>query len=641
MALEGVPVAAEPSREDVVAGFLSLLFERGPEAIPPAYRRAVLAEAWRRIEDPETGFLFFWLNLAHLHIKGKGYGGVGWQRACPGGKPRRNKAGRSWEWQAHIAAMLPSHPLLLILKARQIGFTYLLANFVIWCCISAPEQIIAVVANKMQSSKRLLRRALQVYNRLPDWVKDHYAMVNPALSHMEFANGSFVEPYSGDPDAARGDAASRLIADEIGEFDRLDDWWSANESVADGGGQMVMFGTAKDNGIEQWCDDCDKGDELTVLSVDTGLGEIVRMPVMRSDGDMDFIFVPDNVHPDRTDEWRGKAMKRYRGNLSNFDREHPLNWRDAFTGVGRAYFNEPRLKEVSAVARELFEARDRRGTLLASSTDPTDVRFVEDPFGHVVIHASETEFAELLAQNRAFVIGADCAGDRATGDYHAASGVQKGDVPEFSPLTGERLDGHKDIVPHRQLLTIHGHFDGDEYAELLMRAGYLLGSALIGVEANGVGGGIIRYLRRRHYPNIYRRRTKPTKKGDKPMLEYGWWSTAETKGVAYGELERCLRNGWTDIRDMATLVEMRNVVSLGGGKIGAREPKHDDNPDGLAIAHAMMPYARVFAGTTVSEDISAEPEYGTMAWLLREFDERDRLARTGLLGHNNDRILAG
>lgn len=640
------PVAAEVDRSALIDGFVTVLLAKGPSEIPEKFRQPTIDEAWRRLCDPEMGFAWFWLHLAWIHVKGRGKG-TGWQRACPDSKPRQNANGRDWAWQLEVARVIVLYTLMLILKARQIGFTYLVANLVIWAAISDNEQIIAVIANKMQSSKRLVRRSVQVYNRLPDWVKARVRITNPAISRLEFSNGSVVEPYSGDPDAARSDAATWVFADEIGEIDKLNDWFASTESVADSGGRLVMFGTAKDNGMEDWCIEADSGEQVEECVIPAEEGKVIRLPVMQSDSDMAFLFVPDYVHPERTDEWRARKVKVYKGNLRNFDREHPLTWRDAFIAQGKGYFDPLKLKEQYLKQMALYEARDRRGTLLPSGNG---YKFVEDPYGHIVIHATEEEFAEVLAARRPWVMFADVAGSSPSGDYHATSAVNVGRVPSFEQMA---LEGHRavagvskfegEIIPHKQLITIHGYMDQDHYAELLMRVGYFLGTALIAVEVNGVGTGIIGFLRKARYPNLYIRTVKATKFGQKARREYGWYTTSESKHEAYGEGERLLRNDFIEVRDVETINEMTNVLHLGGQKIGAREPKHDDRSDGLTGACAMISSARAFAGGEyVSTAVNRGPEFGTLEWLTARIDARhNERTRRGAIGSENRDILAG
>jgi hypothetical protein len=593
-------IPATTSPEAVLEGFIGILHEHGADKVPERYRQEVLDAEWERICDPETGFAYFWLWYAMVQIKGrrkKGQavekGRYGWQRACPGGLPRTDSSGRSWHWQYLVALEIVLYDLLLMLKARQIGMSFEFANLVDWAAMTANEQNIAVIANKLQSAERLVRRAHAVYRRLPGWMRERCPVKSFAIRRTEFANGSVVEPYSGDPNAARSEAATWVFVDEVGEIEHLYEFYAATESVAEGEGcHFVLFGTAKDNGIEAWCIDGDAGDVVSTQFVPDAGEAGYTIEVREGLNGMHFMFLPYFLHPARDEAWMARKRRTYKGNLANLDREYPGTWQQAFQAVGSKFFDEKaRMRAIMSV-RDVWEARDRRGTLVMDATAPSGIRFAEDGFGHVVMHASDEEMAAALSDGRPFTIGADCAGDRPMGDFHAATGLHVGIVPESDTIPQE-------VIPHQQLMTIHGYMDGDHYGTLLCRMGLFLNRALLGIEVNGLGVAVLKRCRALGYPKLYARRTAPTTKKDRPGRELGWYSTSANKSMGYGEAERLLRNEWIDIRDPETLEEMGQVLTLGGGKIGAREPRHDDRPDGLMIAVAMVPYA----GRVVSSEV--------------------------------------
>lgn len=645
---------ANLSAEEVAEGFLLLMLTKGgPAAVPEKYRKATLDLFWERYSHPETGFRFFLTWFGKLYVKGQR-----WQDFVPKCEktgapvPRIHPdTGKSWDWQLDVAAQIPLHEKLFILKSRQVGFSYVMCNYAEWCATRRAETPVAMIANRLQSAERNMRRVKNVHNRLPEWFREMVPLTNPAVRRMEYGNGSYIEPYSGDPDAARSEGAAHVLVDEAGEIDRLDEFWAATEAVADDGGQIVLFGTAKPNGIRHWCEEGAAGTvvgniELDAYDADGVRSVVSRLPVYKSTSEVDFLFIPYYAHPARDEAWYEKRRKTYKRSLKEFDQEYPSTWEMAFIDAGLTYFE---MKRMDAVRNELqaeveggmmlWEARDRRGSLLWDGDGR--VKFVEDPYGHVVIHAKADEFAELLATGRPFVIGADCAGNRVTGeaDSHAASALQIGHVP----FTEQDLDSGRfdEIIPHRQLVTIHGRMDQDAYAELLVRLGTYLGTALLAIEANGVGIGVINGVKRRRYKAIFKRRTKPTKKGDKPTQEYGWWSGGNTasgsgtKHIAYGEYARCFHNGYLEIRDVGTVTEMRDVLHLGGGRIGAKDPKHDDRPDGLAICHGVLPYAgKYLPGIAASTEVEA-PAFGTMEWLMARCDERLKNRGRDVLGLEN------
>lgn len=621
----------------VLEGFITILHEHGPGKIPPAYRQQVIDAEWERICDPEVGFAYFWLWYAMVQIKGRRKRGeahdesrFGWQRACPDGKPRVDASGRSWYWQYLVALEVILYDLLLILKARQIGMSFEFGNLVIWAAITAKEQQIAVIANKLQSAERLQRRARTVYHKLPAWMRDRVKLTNPAIRRMEFSNGSVAEPYSGDPNSARSEAATWVFVDEVGEIERLYEFYAATESVAEGEGcHFILFGTAKNNGLEAWCIDGDAGDVLSTQFVPDAGESGYTIEVKDGINGMAFMFLPYFLHPARDEAWMERKRKTYKGNLANLDQEYPSTWQMAFNSVGGKFFNDEARKRQIEVQRPIWEERDRRGTILPDPSAQSGYKFVDDPYGHVVIHATHDEWQDALSNGRPWCAGADCAGDRPSGDYHAAAFINLGVIPEPDTV-------QTDVIPHRLLLTIHGHMDADHYAELLVRAGYLCNRALLAIEVNGLGVGVLKPVVRMRYPAIYKRRTAPTNRHDKSGHEYGWYSLQSNKGMAYGETERLLRNDWIEIRDHETLDEMGQILTLGSGKLGARDPKHDDRSDALTIAIGVSPYVR----GVLRYDKPTDEEEAPFWSLARAFEQLPDPTKAGIIGNEMGRYMA-
>ena len=313
---------------------------------------------------------------------------------------------------------------------------------------------------------------------------------------------------------------------------------------------------------------------------------------------------------------------------------------DMFIGSGQGYFDHDALVKsvkVLEVRQEngdsLWESRDQRGVLLWENEARKTVKFVPDACGDVVLHCTPAELDAFLESRRPFNIGVDCAGDRPEGDYHAASGVQSG----LYPIHEDDVVKPSEIIPARQLLTIHGYMDADLYAAILVRAGYMLGTAQLTVEANGVGVNVLKGVRKFGYPNIYMRRTKPDNKRDKATMVMGYYSTQATKHIAYGETERLLRNGWLEVRDIATLGEMTFIRSLGGGALGAPKPKHDDRSDGLTLAVAGLSTARIFEHPRFFQ-ADIEHEQFSVKAILAEL-EREKESRA-FLGSERQGFLA-
>jgi hypothetical protein len=622
------------SPEAVLQGFIDLLHEAGPTAIPPAYLGAVLDEEKRRLSDFESGLEYYAAHYGQLWVKGRG-----WLRFMPDGKPRVNDAtGKDWGWQPRVWRLIGKFYVLLILKARQLGLTFSCSMTAQWigqwlgCNPDHGAQIVAVFTNKMANSKRLVRKARDMYRRQPEWFNALSPMSNDGITRIEYANGSAIEPFAGNTDASRAEAATWVLVDEVGHIDNLDGAFASFEACADNGGRVVMWGTANGTGtlLHQWCIDGAAGEVVEDIIHETPDGA-QHIEVYSGLNEMHFVFLSWMLHADRDEAWRERKRRMYKGNLTMFDQEYPTRWEDAFIGTGTAYFDYASVVRQAEAQRDVWESRDRRGTFLWEDFDKRLVKFVSDPCGEVVIHASHDELMEFMSQRRPFVIGADCAGSEPTGDYHAASVLQVGRIP----IHEDDVIPPNEVIPHRQLITIHGYMDSDVYANLLVRCGYYCGRALLGIETNGVGVAVLKAALRLGYPAMYVRRTDPDNIVDKALGRRGWFTTASLKQVTYGEFERLLRNDFIEVRCVQTLDEMRSVRSLGGGRIGVSSPKHDDRADATMVAVGLTTRARTFEHPGFY-DARLVPEF-SFEQFMQEMEEEQH--RKSLLGSEQSGYL--
>ncbi len=623
--------------EQVIEGWIHVLHRTGDLAkIPAEIRKTIKATEIERIRDEKTGLAYAFRWYAYVYLKRRI--GAGWHRFMPEGKPRASEdTGKDWAWQEQLCLWIVQFTFFLNMKARQLGTSHVWVFASVWMATFFEQQKIGHFSNNYINSQRNVVRARQMYSRFPAWLREEFPLVNPAKSGMEWANGSTMEPFAAGDDAGRSEGLTAAFVDEVGEIDKLEFVWPSLEACAENGGRIFAWGTAPQAGtsslIHGWCVDATAGKQVGQIVQETPEGEVVA-PVYFGINEMGFCFLPATLHAERNTHWFEVKRRQYKGNIAEFLRNYPIgSWEEAFIAAGSAYFDHEAMKAAVRVVREAFEERDRVGTLLWVNEEKHQVAFFEDPQGHVTIHASHEEWEDALKMRRPFVGGADCAGDKSSNrrslDFHAASFVQSGVVP----YDGE-LDLRGGVIPHRQLLTIHGQMDTDIYAQFLVRAGYFTGTSLLVIETNGVGTAVLKEVRRLRYPAIYARRVKPTSKLDKPTKEYGWFTTDTLKAVAYGETERQFREGWLEVRDYATLLEMADVRNLSGAKIGASEPKHDDRPDGLVLAVYNMPRARDFSPTDETFEQRPQDALEALFERLERKDERDWLGQEmqGVLG---------
>jgi hypothetical protein len=149
---------------------------------------------------------------------------------------------RLWPTQANTLEIVHGHRLVCILKARQLGLTWLVLGYALWLILFQPAATILLFSRRDDESVDLLRTRLRgMYDRLPEWLKVRCFTVDND-HEWELSNGSRVLAF---PTTA-GDSytASLAIIDEADLVPDLDQLMSAVKPTIDGGGRMILLSRA-------------------------------------------------------------------------------------------------------------------------------------------------------------------------------------------------------------------------------------------------------------------------------------------------------------------------------------------------------------------------------------------------------------
>ena len=137
----------------------------------------------------------------------------------------------------------------LTLKARQIGWTTLVAAHQFWLAFFHPDQNIIDLSRTERESVLLLRKTKYGAKHLPDWMinRGPKSLVEHQ-QRMAFDNGSQIVSMPSASDPARGESASLVVVDEWAFLPSPEDAWASIEPVADVGGRIIGLSTANGSG---------------------------------------------------------------------------------------------------------------------------------------------------------------------------------------------------------------------------------------------------------------------------------------------------------------------------------------------------------------------------------------------------------
>ena len=137
----------------------------------------------------------------------------------------------------------------LTLKARQIGWSTLVAAHQFWLAFFHPDQNIIDLSRTEREAVLLLRKTKYGYQHLPKWMVERGP--KSLVEHqqrMGFDNGSQVTSMPSASDPARGESATLIVVDEWAFLPNPEDAWSSIEPVADVGGRIIGLSTANGSG---------------------------------------------------------------------------------------------------------------------------------------------------------------------------------------------------------------------------------------------------------------------------------------------------------------------------------------------------------------------------------------------------------
>jgi hypothetical protein len=465
----------------------------------------------------------------------------------------------------------------LTLKARQIGWTTLVAGHQFWLAYFSPDQNIIDISRTEREAVLLLKKTKYGFRNMPKWMLERGPQ--STVEHqqkMVFDNGSQITSMPSASDPARGESATLIVVDEWAFLPNPEEAWASIEPVADVGGRIIGLSTANGSGNffhQMW------------VGAETRTNQFSPM------------FYPWSANEERDDDWyenKKRSMTSWQ-----LAQEYPSDPESAFIKSGRTVFDVDDLLQKIIPEEPMVGTLVQRGALNNFDWLPNHDRNALDP---VLVW-------QLPDPHKAYVVGADVAEGLDWGDYSAAHviEVQSGDV----------------------VAEWHGHIPADLFGEEIYKLATWYNTALVGIESNNHGLTTITSLRRCGYKRIFRRRRVNSTKGNTPTTEYGWHTNKSTKPLMIDELGRAIREQDIFLRCAGTLGELRTYVRDEKGSMGGSP--HDDRVMSLAIANQMLGYA--FA-PEYKEKVS---NYMTMDWWASLTPDEDTQDSGWLIGASSVR----
>ena len=423
----------------------------------------------------------------------------------------------------------------VVLKARQLGVTtYVAARFFVQT-ITRPGTVTVQVAHTEDSAQAIFAIVRRFWDHLPARLKRGALRTSRSnvrqLGFVELDSEYRVE--TADENAGRGMTIHHLHCSEVSRWPHGGRGTLASlRAVVVPNGEIVLESTP--NGAvgvfyEEWQKAEETGHTRHFLPwwYDESYQEEIKKEKVLP-------FTPEEeelvkLH-DLTEEqiaWRRTAWKTLRGLAGQEYAEDPMS---CFLASGECVFDLAAVEQAAARATPATESHDN---------------------GRLLVWLPPNERAKWE-----YIVGVDAAGGGSDGDYACAQVI-------------ERTMG-------LQCAELHGHFPPLELARRVIELAKRYHNALVAVERNNHGYGVLAHMNDLNYLNIYEQGGQE-----------GWLTSAVTRPAMIENLAAMVVEKPELFHSPRLLEEMKTFVRHGDGRTEAAEGAHDDCVMAMAIALAV------------------------------------------------------
>ena len=303
-----------------------------------------------------------------------------------------------WPAQEELIPALKRHRYQIVLKARQLGLTWLYLAYLLWRVVFYPAATVGLFSKTETEAIELLDFRLKgMYDRLPDWLR----VGKPVTDNQtlwELPNGSRAMAFA--TTGGRSYTFSHVLVDE-GDFQpNLPGLLSAVEPTISAGGQLMIISSSN------------KDEPMSRFKAIYGAAKIGANRYHH-------IFLPWDARPERTPEWYAEQTADSLANTGALDDlwgEYPATDTEALAArstdkripgvwLQRVYLamNPLGLLELAADADipalpnlEIYRRRER-GHRYAIGVDPAEGNPTSDPSALEVIDVETGEEVAALS----------------------------------------------------------------------------------------------------------------------------------------------------------------------------------------------------------------------------------------------------
>ena len=237
----------------------------------------------------------------------------------------------TFDYQDTLLSDFNDHRFNVILKARQLGISTIVAGYATWLMLFRREKAVLVLATKFKTAANLAVKVKKMMKSVPDWLRIAEITVDNQTS-FELSNGSTIKASTTSKgDAGRSEALSLLIIDEAAHVENMEELWTGIFPTISTGGRCIALSTP--NGVGNWF-------YKTYSDAEN------------QSNNFHPVNLPWHVHPDNTPEWfqeQTKSMSR---------RDIAQEYECSFNMSGETVINPDNME---GIKKNLIEPKYRTG----------------------------------------------------------------------------------------------------------------------------------------------------------------------------------------------------------------------------------------------------------------------------------------
>jgi len=464
-----------------------------------------------------------------------------------------------WDWQEDFIYKIHLHNRVIILKARQLGITWMVCMYALWTAMTRPNATILVMSISQREAIGIIDRIKFIYDNLPETLKAANPITSPdSRTEKGFLNGSHIIALPSTEKSSRSYTSTLTILDEFAFHDYADKNWAA-----------VMAATEQG--------------KIVVISTSNGINNLFyRLYWDAKEKKNDFlpIFLPYYLHPNRDEGWHEEQKRRLTPQL--MAQEYPATEMEAFVHSGNTFFDLDVLQQYTPKdwipTENITYMLRRTPPYLWSSLKVFNLPIV----GHAYsIGVDPTNAVSKRADNAAIVVI-----DAVTGEQVVEFAGQVS-IDDLAPLICDLNDFYKGIVV---------------------------------IERNGVGGELNKRLNTMGVPLWWGQYlsvigTKAAARESRLENAIGLHVNKYVKEVMFERLSVAINNQQVKIYSAELINELANLEFASSGLPQARKGAHDDRAMALAYAWLGVLYLRE---TGQAVKVHSFPDLFNIEWYTQQ-----------------------